>query len=141
MCRLATSQKEGGRAIRISLEANRLSLRPQFSQRRYDMSMQQQPAVVAQSRWVFDPFHTQVDFAAKHLGMMTVRGNFPELTATGYIDPDHPEASAAEVTVQTASLRTNNSQRDNDLRSSSFLEVDRHPTITFKSTKIEQTRL
>jgi polyisoprenoid-binding protein YceI len=104
------------------------------------MSMQQQPAVVAQSRWVFDPFHTQVDFAAKHLGMMTVRGNFPELTATGYIDPDHPEASAAEVTVQTASLRTNNSQRDNDLRSSSFLEVDRYPTITFKSTKIDQTR-
>jgi polyisoprenoid-binding protein YceI len=68
---------------------------------------------------------------AKHLGMMTVRGNFPELTATGYIDPDHPEASAAEVTIQTASLRTHNPQRDNDLRSSNFLEVDKHPTITF----------
>ena len=87
--------------------------------------------------WQFDPYHTQVEFAAKHLGMMTVRGNFPELTATGFIDPDHPEASSVEVTIQTASIRTHNPQRDNDLRSSNFLEVDKYPTMHFKSTKIE----
>ena len=103
------------------------------------MITQHQPAGGTQSRWVFDPFHTQVAFAAKHLGMMTVRGNFPELTATGYIDPDHPEASAVEVTIQTASLSTHNPQRDNDLRSSNFLEVDKHPTMHFKSTRIVQT--
>ena len=89
--------------------------------------------------WQFDPFHTQVEFAAKHLGMMTVRGNFPELTATGYIDPDHPEASSVEVTIQTASLSTHNPQRDNDLRASNFLEVDTYPTITFKSSRVVQT--
>ena len=104
------------------------------------MTTQNQPAAIAVSHWVFDPFHTQVAFAAKHLGMMTVRGTFPELTAAGYIDPDHPEASAAEVTIQTASLTTHNPQRDNDLRSSNFLEVDKYPTITFRSTRIEQTR-
>ena len=87
--------------------------------------------------WQFDPYHTQVEFAAKHLGMMTVRGHFPEINATGHIDPDHPEASSVEVTMQSASIRTHNSQRDNDLRSSNFLEVDKYPTITFKSTKIE----
>jgi len=87
--------------------------------------------------WQFDPFHTQVEFAAKHLGMMTVRGHFPEVNATGHIDPDNPEASSAEVTIQTASIRTHNSQRDNDLRSSNFLEVDKYPTITYKSTAIE----
>ncbi len=103
------------------------------------MTTQNQPAARTQSRWVFDPFHTQVDFAAKHLGMMTVRGNFPELTATGYIDPDHPEASSAEVTIQTASLRTHNPERDNDLRSSNFLEIDNYPTMHFKSTRITQT--
>ena len=48
-------------------------------------------------------------------------------------------ADSAEVTVQTASLRTHNSQRDHDLRSSSFLEVDKHSTIAFKSAKIAQT--
>jgi len=103
------------------------------------MTTQHQPATVTQSRWVFDPFHTQVDFAAKHLGMMTVRGNFPELSATGYIDPDHPETSSAQVTIQTASLRTHNPERDLGLRSSHFLAVDKHPTIAFTSTSIVQT--
>lgn len=87
--------------------------------------------------WQFDPFHTQVEFAAKHLGMMTVRGHFAEVNATGTIDPDHPEASSVVVTINTASIRTHNEQRDNDLRASNFLEVDKYPTITFKSTKIE----
>src|SRR5207249_12223867 len=65
--------------------------------------------------------------------------NFPELTAPGFIDPDHPEASSVEVTIQTASIRTHNPQRDNDLRSSILLEVDKYPTMNFKSTRIEQT--
>ncbi|HET7641483.1 MAG TPA: YceI family protein [Ktedonobacteraceae bacterium] len=87
--------------------------------------------------WQFDPFHTQVEFAAKHLGMMTVRGHFAEISATGNIYPDKPEASSVEITMQTASIRTHNENRDNDLRSSNFLEADKYPTITFKSTKIE----
>ena len=87
--------------------------------------------------WQFDPLHTQVEFSAKHLGMMTVRGHFAEVGATGNIDPDHPEASSVDVTIQTASIRTNNERRDNDLRASSFLEVDKFPTITFKSTGIQ----
>lgn len=86
--------------------------------------------------WQFDPFHTQVEFAAKHLGMMTVRGHFSEVSATGTIDPDHPEASSVEVTLQTASIRTNHEKRDNDLRASNFLDVNTYPTITFKSTKV-----
>jgi polyisoprenoid-binding protein YceI len=87
--------------------------------------------------WQADAFHTQVEFAAKHLGMMTVRGHFGEVSVTGNIDPDHPEASLVEVTIQAASIRTHNEARDNDLRSSNFLEVDKFPTITFKSTKFE----
>lgn len=86
--------------------------------------------------WQADPFHTQVEFAAKHLGMMTVRGHFSEVSVTGTIDPDHPEASSIEVIAQTASIRTHNEARDNDLRSSNFLEVDKFPTMTFKSTEI-----
>ena len=89
------------------------------------------------ANWQLDPFHTQVEFAAKHLGMMTVRGHFAEVKAVADIDPDHPDASSVEVTMQTASIRTHNEARDNDLRSSNFLEVDKFPTITFKSTRIE----
>ncbi len=91
--------------------------------------------------WKLDPFHTQVEFSAKHLGMMTVRGHFAEVAATGDIHPDDPEHSSVAVTINTASIRTHNEQRDNDLRSSNFLEVDTYPTITFKSSKIEPSGL
>jgi polyisoprenoid-binding protein YceI len=87
--------------------------------------------------WQIDPYHLQVEFAAKHLGMMTVRGHFTEATAAGVIDPDNPAASSVELTITSASAKTNNAARDNDLRSSNFLETDTHPTITFKSTSIQ----
>ncbi|MDQ6741633.1 MAG: YceI family protein [Candidatus Dormibacteraeota bacterium] len=87
--------------------------------------------------WQFDPFHTQVEFSAKHLGMMTVRGHFPEVSVTGNVDVEHPENTSVEAVVNTVSIRTHNETRDNDLRSSNFLEVDKYPTITFKSTRIE----
>jgi polyisoprenoid-binding protein YceI len=87
--------------------------------------------------WKIDPMHTQVEFAAKHFGMMTVRGRFNDVTTSGDIDPDNPSASNVEVTIDVASLNTHNAQRDNDLRSSNFLELDKYPTITFRSTKIE----
>ncbi|HEY1419856.1 MAG TPA: YceI family protein [Candidatus Dormibacteraeota bacterium] len=87
--------------------------------------------------WKFDPYHTQVEFSAKHLGMMTVRGHFADVTVTGEIDPQHPERSAFEATIKTESIRTHNEQRDKDLRSSNFLEIDKFPTMHFKSTKIE----
>jgi polyisoprenoid-binding protein YceI len=87
--------------------------------------------------WQLDPYHTQVEFSAKHLAMMTVRGYFDELSAIADIDPEHPETASVEVTISTASIRTNNGIRDNDLRSSNFLEVEKYPEIKFKSTSVE----
>jgi polyisoprenoid-binding protein YceI len=87
--------------------------------------------------WQLDPYHTQVEFSAKHLGMMTVRGYFDEVSTTADIDPAHPETASVEATISTASIRTNNGVRDNDLRSSNFLEVEKYPVITFKSTSVE----
>ena len=46
--------------------------------------------------WQLDPYHTQVEFSAKHLGMMTVRGYFDEVSTTADIDPDHPETAKVE---------------------------------------------
>jgi polyisoprenoid-binding protein YceI len=86
--------------------------------------------------WQLDPYHTQVEFSAKHLGMMTVRGHFAEVSTSGDIDAEHPEASSVEATISTASIRTNHEGRDADLRSSNFLEVAKYPTIGFKSTSI-----
>ena len=87
--------------------------------------------------WQLDPYHTQIEFSAKHLGMMTVRGYFDEFSTAADIDPSNPEASSVEVTMSTASIRTNNAIRDNDIRSSNFLEVEKYPIITFKSTGVQ----
>lgn len=89
--------------------------------------------------WQLDPMHTQIEFSAKHFGMMTVRGHFTDVSSRGQIDPQNPENSSIEITINVASLTTNNPQRDQDLRSSYFLELDKFPTITFKSTRIERT--
>ena len=89
------------------------------------------------SKWQFDPMHTQVGFSAKHLGMMTVRGTFNDVTTEADLDPEHPEKSTFTATIKTESIRTHNEQRDRDLRSSYFLEIDKYPTMTFKSTKVE----
>jgi polyisoprenoid-binding protein YceI len=87
--------------------------------------------------WQLDPYHTQVEFSAKHLGMMTVRGQFEDVSAVADIDPDNPQAASVEVTIQTVSVKTNNPARDNDLRSGNFLEVEKYPVITFKSTGVQ----
>jgi polyisoprenoid-binding protein YceI len=87
--------------------------------------------------WQLDPMHTQVEFSAKHFGMMTVRGRFNDVGTKGTVNPDKPEETSIDVTIDVASLNTHNGQRDNDLRSSYFLELDKYPTITFHSTKIE----
>jgi polyisoprenoid-binding protein YceI len=86
--------------------------------------------------WQLDPYHTQVEFAAKHLAMMTVRGHFAEVSSVADIDPDHLETLSVEVTIQAASIRTHNETRDDDLRSSNFLEADKFPTMTFTSTRV-----
>jgi polyisoprenoid-binding protein YceI len=87
--------------------------------------------------WQLDPYHTQVEFSAKHLGMMTVRGHFADVTSTADIDPDDLEKMQVEVTIQAASIKTHNEARDNDLRSPTFLETDKFPVITFVSTGVE----
>jgi polyisoprenoid-binding protein YceI len=87
--------------------------------------------------WQLDPSHTQVEFAVKHLGIMTVRGYFADVQASGNINVQHPEDSSVEVVIQTASIRTNNDRRDEHLRTSDILDVENHPTMVFKSSKVE----
>ena len=61
---------------------------------------------ISMGTWKFDPYHTKVEFSAKHLGMMTVRGHFAEVTATGDIYPDQPEKSTTEMEALLSLSRT-----------------------------------
>src|SRR2546423_14130554 len=88
--------------------------------------------------WTVDPMHTQVEFSAKHMGLMTVRGHFTSVRVAIDLDEDDFTASSVEATIDASSLITNDARRDAHLRSPDFLDTERFPTITFRSTRIER---
>jgi polyisoprenoid-binding protein YceI len=90
----------------------------------------------AAGTWAIDPSHSSVDFVAKHLMVTKVRGTFGELEGTVVIG-DTPEESSAEAVIKTASITTGDEKRDGHLRSPDFLDVENHPEMTFKTTRVE----
>ncbi len=88
--------------------------------------------------WTIDSSHSQVNFSARHMGIMTVRGHFNDIQATIDFNQDDFTASSVEASINAGSLVTNDAKRDEHLRSADFLDVEKYPTITFKSTKIER---
>lgn len=88
--------------------------------------------------WTIDPAHTRIGFSARHAMVTKVRGHFEQFEGNAYIDSENPANSHVNVTIQAASINTNNQMRDDHLRTNDFLEVDKYPTITFKSTSVEK---
>jgi polyisoprenoid-binding protein YceI len=86
--------------------------------------------------WTVDPAHSQVGFAVKHMGIATVRGEFTEFEGTLEIAEDLSSAKAYG-TVKVASVDTNESQRDEHLRSPDFFDASEYPELRFESTSIE----
>jgi polyisoprenoid-binding protein YceI len=92
----------------------------------------------AQGTWALDPAHTVAAFSARHMMVTKVRGRFERLSGEILVG-DRPEDSRVDVTIDAASITTDNTQRDEHLRSPDFLDVERYPSITFRSTSVEQT--
>lgn len=84
--------------------------------------------------WTLDPAHTRIGFSARHAMVTKVRGNFDQFEGTVVAEG---ETAQVNVTIQAASITTNNQMRDDHLRNNDFLEVDTYPTITFASTAVE----
>ena len=93
---------------------------------------------LAPGTWELDPLHCAVEFTARHMAISKVRGRFRTFDATVVVG-DSLESSSLEATVDMASVDTNNADRDAHLRNSDFFDVDRHPTMTFRSTTIAPT--
>lgn len=94
------------------------------------------PAVaIAADTYVVDKGHSEALFTIKHL-MSRVTGGFSDLSGSITVDVANPAASAVEFTINTTSIDTNNPDRDKDLRSPNFFDVEKYPTITFKSSKV-----
>ena len=94
-------------------------------------------SATAQSTWDFDPAHSSAQFSVRHLGISTVRGAFTKVTGSAQFDEANPSKSSVQATIDAASVDTRVEIRDKDLRSPNFLDVEKYPTITFQSKKVE----
>jgi len=87
--------------------------------------------------WTIDPAHSNIDFAVKHLMIATVKGSFGAVKGTVTFDESKPANSKVEAEIETTSITTRADQRDTHLRSPDFFDVEKYPTMKFKSTRIE----
>jgi len=87
--------------------------------------------------WVLDKAHSSVQFAVKHMMISTVRGRFTDFDGMFNLDENDLAHSYIEGIVKAASIDTGDSNRDAHLRSPDFFDVEKYPSISFKSTRVE----
>ena len=86
-----------------------------------------------------DKNHTEIRFTYNHLGLTTQAGQFLDYEGTLSFDETKPEASVLEVKIKTSSITTHVPALDKRLRGPEFFDAEKHPVITFKSTKVVRT--
>ncbi|WP_419995195.1 YceI family protein [Streptomyces boninensis] len=85
--------------------------------------------------WTIDPVHSDASFTVRHLGISKVRGRFDNVEGT-IVTAENPLESTVTATIPAASVNTNNEQRDGHVRAEDFLDVENHPTLSFRSTGV-----
>lgn len=83
-----------------------------------------------------DKDHTTVGFKVRHL-FSNVQGSFKDFSGTVEYEPGKPETWKAQAVIQAGSIYTNQEKRDQDLRSANFFDVEKYPTLSFKSTGVK----
>jgi polyisoprenoid-binding protein YceI len=86
--------------------------------------------------WKIDPAHSSAHFVIRHMMITNVRGGFSGVQGTVVYDPADLSSSSIDVTIDKNSLSTGDATRDTHIKSADFLDVEKYPTITFKSKKI-----
>ncbi len=89
--------------------------------------------------WTIDSDHSQVNFQIRHMGVSTVRGSISGVTGTVNWNAKDPSKSSVDATIKTETVSTNNEKRDGDLKSATFFDVGKYPTMVFKSTAVTQS--
>ena len=93
-------------------------------------------SAVDAAEWKIDPAHSTIGFEVRHLVISRIRGQFQEFDCSLKFDNSAIEAGSVEFTVQTASIDTDNEDRDKHLRTGEFFDTENYPTMTFKSGKV-----
>ncbi len=98
------------------------------------------PTTTATTTWNIDPAHSVAEFKVKHMMISNVKGHFAKVTGTLTLDESDLANSRVEALIEAASLETRDAQRDAHLKSADFFDVEKFPTLTFKSTRISLVR-
>lgn len=91
---------------------------------------------MSQVKYEIDPAHTSIQFSVRHLMVSNVRGEFTRVSGTIAFDSENPSNSLVEATIDATSIYTRDDQRDAHLKSADFLDVQKFPTLTFRSTRV-----
>jgi polyisoprenoid-binding protein YceI len=91
------------------------------------------------SNWNIDPTHSHAEFKIRHLMIANVKGSFLKLAGTLTLDDADVSNSSVQATIEVASIDTRDAQRDGHLKSADFFDVEKYPTMSFKSTKVTVT--
>ena len=89
--------------------------------------------------YTIDPTHSTLGFVARHAMITKVRGSFTDFSGTAEIHGSAPETSSVNVDIDVASVDTRNADRDGHLKSGDFFDVEKFPTMSFKSTSVAVT--
>ena len=95
-------------------------------------------AAPATTTWKIDPAHSHAQFKVKHMMISNVKGEFSTLTGSLTLDGDNIENSSVEAMIDATTISTSDPQRDAHLKSADFFDVEKFPTLTFKSTKVSK---
>jgi len=94
---------------------------------------------VTTTTWNIDPVHSTAQFKVKHMMISNVKGEFNAVTGALKLDGTDITKSRIEASIDAATINTRDAQRDAHLKSADFLDVDKFPVLTFKSTRISKT--
>ncbi len=90
----------------------------------------------AKTKWILDPAHSELTFKVKHMMITNVKGEFKNFNIE--IEGEDIFNSPLNVTVDASSINTNNTDRDNHLKSADFFDAENHKELSFKSTSFKQ---
>ena len=92
----------------------------------------------ATTTWNIDPVHSVAEFKVKHMMISNVKGQFTSVKGVLALDETDLTNSHVEASIEAASVNTRDSQRDAHLQSADFFDVEKFPTLSFKSTRISR---